>query len=102
MWHANVGELAAGSLNELAIVAEATRHLDYLARNHATAKTLMVPDGSRAIFNTTEKLEGLVQLSLEMDDLALQISREQDRMLQFTTPSQRQIEEVLRRAIVPA
>lgn len=102
MWHADVNALAAGSLYELAIVAEATRHLDYLARNLSHAQTLLVPDGSRAVFNTTEKLEGLVQLSLEMDDLALQISREQVRMLQFTTPSPLQIGEILRKAVVPA
>ena len=101
MWHADLSALAAGAIFELAIVAEATRYLDHLARNFTVAKTLLVPDGSRAIFNTNEKLEGLVQLSLEMDDLALQIGREQDRLLQYTTPSQRQIDEVLRKAIVP-
>jgi hypothetical protein len=101
MWHADLGALAAGSVYELAIVAEAVRHLDYLARNTAHAKTLLVPDGSRPIFNTNEKLEALVQLSLEMDDLALQIGREQDRLLHHVQPSLRQIEEVLRRSVVP-
>ena len=101
MWHADVSALAAGAIYELAIVAETTRFLDYLARNSALAETLLVPDGSRKIFNTNEKLEGLLQLSLEMDDLALQISREQNRLLQYTTPSHLQIDEVLRKAIVP-
>lgn len=101
MWHADVGALAAGSVYELAIVAEAVRHLDFLARNIAHAKTLMVPDGSRQIFNTSEKLEALIQLSIEMDDLALQIGREQDRLLHHVQPSLRQIEEVLRRSVVP-
>lgn len=101
MWHADLGALAAGSVYELAIVAEAIRHLDYLARNTAHAKTLLVPDGSRPIFNTPEKVEALIQLSLEMDDLALQIGREQDRLLHHVQPSLRQIEEVLRRSVVP-
>jgi len=101
MWHADLSALAAGSVYELAIVAEAVRHLDYLARNAAHAKTLLVPDGSRPIFNTTEKLEALVQLSLEMDDLALQIGRKQDRLLHHVQPSLRQIEEILRRSVVP-
>lgn len=101
MWHADLGALAAGSVYELTIVAEAVRHLDYLARNTAHAKTLLVPDGSRPIFNTAEKLEALIQLSLEMDDLALQIGREQDRLLQQVQPSLRQVEEVLRRSVVP-
>ncbi len=101
MWHADLGALAAGSVYELAIVAESVRHLDYLARNAAHAKTLLVPDGSRPIFNTVEKLEALIQLSLEIDDLALQVAREQQRALQQLEPSMRQIEEALRRAVVP-
>jgi hypothetical protein len=101
MWHADLGALAAGPVYELAIVAEAVRHLDYLARNTAHTKTLLVPDGSRPIFNTAEKLEALIQLSLEMDDLALQIGREQDRLLHHVQPSLRQVEEVLRRSVVP-
>ena len=101
MWHADLTALAAGSVYELSIVAEATRHLDHLARNTAFAKTLMVPDGSRKIFNTPEKVEALIQLSLEMDDLSLQIGREQERLLQQIQPSRQQIDAVLRRAIVP-
>ena len=101
MWHADLGALAAGSVYELAIVAESVRHLDYLARNAAHAKSLLVPDGSRPIFNTAEKFEALIQLSLEMDDLALQIGREQDRLLHHVQPTLRQVEEVLRRSVVP-
>lgn len=101
LWHADLTALAAGQFYELAIVAEATRHLDYLARNTAHARTLLVPDGSRPIFNTAEKVEALVQLSLEMDDLALQIAREQERLLLSTQPSPAQIDSVLRRAVIP-
>ncbi|MCA3105998.1 MAG: hypothetical protein IOD09_08085 [Rhodocyclaceae bacterium] len=101
MWHADIGALAAGEIHDLAIVAEATRHLDHLARNTSIARTLLVPDGSRPVFDSPEKIEALIQLSLEMDDVALQVAREQQRALQQLEPSMRQIEEALRRAVVP-
>jgi hypothetical protein len=78
MYHADVSGLIAGYSNELAILAETQRHLDALATNHAHAKTLMVPDGSRRIFDAAEKLVGLNLLSLEMDDLTRQVAKEQD------------------------
>jgi len=54
---------------ELAILSETQRHLDALSFNPAYANTLLVPDGSRAIFDTDEKWQGLLRLSKEMDDL---------------------------------
>jgi hypothetical protein len=102
MWHADLTALAGGALFELAIVAESQRFLDKLARNFAYTQSLKTPDGSRAIFDSQQKFEGLVQLSLEMDDLALQISREQNALLQLFTPTPAQIDEVLRRSLVPA
>lgn len=102
MWHADTASLAAGSLYELAIVAESQRFLDMLARNFTYAQTLRTPDGSRAIFDTQQKLEGLLHLSLEVDDLAMQISREHNLLLNMVTPTQHQVDEVLRKAIVPA
>ena len=100
MWHADLEALAAGEIHDLAIVAEATRHLDHLARNPAIARKLLIPDGSRPVFDSHEKIEALIQLSLEMDDVALQVAREQQRALQQLEPSMRQIEEALRRAVV--
>jgi hypothetical protein len=69
MYHANMDALRRGQYIELAILAETQRHLDFLACNPQHAKTLRVPDNSRLIFDTDEKLQGLLQLSLEMDDL---------------------------------
>ncbi len=77
MYHADMNALRLGSVYELRILAETQRHLDYLACHHEYAKTLMVPDGSRRIFDTNAKLAGLNQLSIEMDDLAKQVAKEQ-------------------------
>lgn len=69
MYHANMDALRMGRFFELSILAETQRHLDALACDHALARTLYVPDGSRRIFDTDEKLLGLNELSREMDDL---------------------------------
>lgn len=76
LYHANMSNLLVGQYFELMILAETQRHLDVLARNNDFAKTLMVPDGSRRIFDTHEKLLGLLSLSLEMDDLLLRVAAE--------------------------
>ncbi|KWE31798.1 hypothetical protein [Burkholderia territorii] len=102
LWHADIRALTVGVAYELAILAEATRFLDYLSRNHAEAKKLYVPDGSRIVFDTAEKLEALNMLSLELDDLSLKVSREQAPFLgQGQVPLQ-QVNEALRRAYIPA
>ena len=69
MYHADMSALRNGLVFELAILSETQRHLDFLAVNQAYARTLLVPDGSRAIFDTDEKWQGLLRLSSEMDDL---------------------------------
>jgi len=76
MYHADLQALIIGGIYELSILVETQRHLDYLARNHTYAQTLMVPDGSRKIFDTSAKLAGLNKLSTEMDELLLQVSKE--------------------------
>lgn len=81
MYHADLDALRSGAIYELAILAETQRHLDALACNLAHAGTLTVPDGSRRIFDTGEKLEGLVKLSVEIDDLAREVTKEQNRHL---------------------
>ncbi|MGU7837915.1 hypothetical protein ACV22V_00395 [Burkholderia sp. AW33-5] len=101
LWHADMRALTVGVAYELAILGEATRFLDYLARNPAEAKKLYVPDGSRIVFDTEEKLEALTLLSLELDDLSLKVSREQAPLLgQGQIPLQ-QINEALRKAYIP-
>ncbi len=69
MYHANLEALKVGRLFELSILSETQRHLDNLACNHDLASALLVPDGSRKIFDTTEKLQGLNELSKEMDEI---------------------------------
>jgi len=81
MYHADLSALRNGAVYELAILAETQRHLDALARNLSHAGTLMVPDGSRRIFDTSEKMEGLVKLSVEMNDLAREVAKEQNHQL---------------------
>jgi hypothetical protein len=102
MYHADIAALGAGAINELAILAETQRHLDALACNHALAQTLMVPDGSRRIFDTTEKLNGLNRLSIEMDDLADEVANEQNALIRLYQKSWPAIRDTLRKAYLPA
>lgn len=88
MYHSSMDALRIGAIFELAILAETQRHLDQLARNHEYAKTLLVPDGSRRIFNTPEKLRGLNQLSIEMNELMRAVAKEQSSALtRYNEPS---------------
>jgi hypothetical protein len=81
IFHADIAALRAGASYELAILAEVQRHLDHLTMNESHAKTLRVPDGSRAIFDTPEKLSALRTLSVEMDELAKAVATEQGTVL---------------------
>jgi hypothetical protein len=77
MYHADRAALRLGAGYELAILAETQRYLDLLSRNIQYAVTLSVPDGSRRIFDTAEKLRGLQALSKELDDLLFEVANEQ-------------------------
>ena len=81
MYHANMSSLSAGSFYELAILAETQRHLDYLWNNKEEARRLVVPDGSRFIFDTEEKFTGLLHLSVAMDSLLREVAKEQSYLL---------------------
>ncbi|RYH63530.1 MAG: hypothetical protein EON54_08010 [Alcaligenaceae bacterium] len=76
MYHADMSQLRIGLLYELAILAETQRFLDYLHHNKDFARTLVTPDGLRRIYDESSKLDGLTQLSVEMDDLLRQVARE--------------------------
>lgn len=78
MYHADINALAANQFYELSVLAETQRFVDFLTMNENYAQTLIVPDRSRLIFNTRAKLDALRQLSIELDDLTLQVAREQD------------------------
>ena len=84
MYHANFLGLQAGAVYELAILAETQRHLDELTRNTDQARRLLVPDGSRHIFDIDAKLDGLLKLSVEMDDLLKEVAKERDYVIRFS------------------
>ena len=77
MYHADVSTLSLGCIYEFAILAETQRFLDWLYHNQASAKMLRVPDGSRCILDSENKITALLHLSNEMDDLLKQVAKEQ-------------------------
>jgi len=87
MYHADIAGIQAGLIRELAILAETQRFLDELYHDEAKAKSLLVPDGSRRIFDTEEKYQGLRTLSYEMDELAKEVAKEQSPMLRISPQS---------------
>lgn len=101
MWHADMNALRTLPGSELAVLAETQRHLDYLASNHEVAKLLLVPDGSRPIFDLVGKLTALNTLSTEMDDLAIEVAREQSKEYLFGNWTHQSAREGLRRAYIP-
>ncbi|MGH7484714.1 MAG: hypothetical protein ACREMY_03790 [bacterium] len=76
LYHANVAALLAGYTHELAILAEAQRYLDWLYHHKTDAEQLIVPDGSRRIFDTPERWASLLTLSCELDDLVKEVANE--------------------------
>ncbi|MCY0856659.1 hypothetical protein [Cupriavidus sp. D39] len=101
LWHADRMGLCAGVIDELSILAETTRFLDYLARNLSEAQKLWVPDGTRKIFDSTQKLNGLIQFSLELDDLALQVAREHNQMVGIFAPQNEDVQRTLKGTRIP-
>lgn len=102
MWHCNMAALRVGRSSELAILAETQRHLDDLSRNPDRASRLIVPDGSRAIFDSQAKLAALRRLSIEMDDLMLEVAKEQsNRLAMPAIASHSWARENLQKSIVP-
>ncbi len=100
MYHADQNALAACQFYELAVLAETQRHFDHLATNHAHAKTLLVPDGSRRIFDTSEKLDALNTLSLELDDLAREVAKEQSALYRLIDPTLQQSRSAIEKVYV--
>jgi len=81
LYHADTEALKMGFFYELRILGEVQRFLDVLYHNEAYAKSLRVPDGSRVIFETQAKYEGMKRLSAEIDDLMKEVAREQVPLL---------------------
>lgn len=70
-----------GFFYELRILGEVQRFLDILYHNETYAKSLRVPDGSRIIFDTQVKYDGMKRLSAEIDDLMKEVAKEQTPLL---------------------
>lgn len=62
----------------------------------------MVPDGSRPVFNTTEKLKALRALSVEMDDLMVEVAKEQEPIIGLRERSWSDSRAALARAFIAA
>lgn len=60
----------------LSLVEKTRIHLNYLIENKYSRDSLDVPDGSRKIFDNTEKADALNILALEITDLATSIYKE--------------------------
>lgn len=76
MYHADMSALRLGQYSDLAVLAETQRHLDVLYQDSAAAARLWVPDGSRVIFDSAEKRDGLLRLSIELDELMRNVYQE--------------------------
>jgi hypothetical protein len=68
--------LRLGQYSDLAVLSETQRHLDALYQDSIAAGRLWVPDGSRLIFDTSEKRDWLLRLSTEMDELLKNVYQE--------------------------
>jgi hypothetical protein len=86
MYHADMDALQMGFYYELRILAETQRFLDRLYHEESFAKSLRVPDGSRLIFDSQAKYEGMKHLSFEIDDLVKEVAKEQVSPLPATGP----------------
>ncbi len=77
LYHADLTALRAGAANELAILAEAQRHFDWCYSHQSVSKLYRTPDGSRAVLDTPERMDGLLSLSIKLDDLVREVAKEQ-------------------------
>jgi hypothetical protein len=102
LYHADHGALRSGYMYELAILRETQRFFDWCYHNKEAAKQLKTPDGSRCVLNTEDKLSGLSTISVELDNLAKEVAREQLAGISFGEPTWTQIDEALRKAYIPA
>lgn len=85
VWHLDDDALRKPYYLELSLLVELQNHLQLLIVNPAYAKTLIVPDESRKILDSDEKLQSLKWLKIELDELLKSIGRELNPLL--TDPS---------------
>ena len=75
-YHMSIPQLTIPFGLDLLLLDRVQKHLDFIASNADYRNTLHVPDGSRKIFDQTEKLAGLLRLKQELDSLIKDIARE--------------------------
>jgi hypothetical protein len=76
IWQMNDNSLNKPYYLELSLVAEVQKHLQFLVDNPVYAQTLDVPDQSRKILDSSDKLRSLKLLKIEVDELAKDIAHE--------------------------
>ncbi len=104
MYHADHNNLRSGAAagNELTILVEAQRHLDWLYNNSAQAAELWVPDRTRKILDSPAKVSALAQLSVELDDLVKEVAKEQVAEYRYASPSSAfEVRDHLRKTYIP-
>lgn len=103
LYHADQATLRSGYFYELAILLETQRFFDWCYQNPTAARALRTPDDRRNILDTDAKFAGLRTISCELDKLARAVTREQLPILgQASDPSWLQIDDTLRKVLVPA
>lgn len=99
LYHADKTYLTAGGVNELYILLEAQRFLDWCYAHKEEARALLTPDGSRRILDSDAKFAAVLTISCELDDLARQVAKEQGAWQ--SSPSWGDVYRVLGAARVP-
>mgnify|MGYP001337342681 CR=1 FL=1 len=77
IYHIDRNAVSLNSVYELSVLAETQRFLDVLYNNEGYAKSLRTPDNSRFIIDNNEKYSAVRRLSIEVDDLAKEVAKEQ-------------------------
>lgn len=78
VWHFESATLIVHPWEELKLLAATQKQLAYLRENKSHAMSLLAPDGTRVLLDSTEKFIGLALLSLEVDRLSEAVARELD------------------------
>lgn len=102
MYHADMYALGRHVYNEMEVLVEAQRLFSELRADAQFAHSLITPDESRAILDTTQKFAALGALSLELDALLTEVARENSATLRYqASPGFEASRGVLREAVIP-
>ncbi len=93
IWHMDNDALRKPYYLELSLLAELQNYLQLLISNPAYAKTLIVPDKSRIILDSEEKLRSLKWLKNDLDELLVSIAYELNPLLRDQAQATRQLRE---------